>query len=169
MKRRGKKIANFISVLNQRDPAGEPDQRAKETDDHPLGKKDPHDLVSLCSKGFHDADLTGLLYRCRDKRAHDSKRSDDHNENQHKEHRGPFGPNRVKELAILVNPRDRLEWWLKKPVEAVSHLVSRIRVAGPNRDSMHAPSQAVPFLHDLQTPAHIVRSAALPPALAPPR
>src|ERR1700692_2050771 len=103
MKRRGKKIANFISVLNQGDSAGEPNQRAKETDDHPLGEKDPHDLVHLCSKGFHHADL---------------------HKNQNKEHRGTFDPNCIKELAILVDPRDRLEWRLKKPVEAVSHLVS---------------------------------------------
>src|SRR5208337_263537 len=169
MKRRGKKIANFISVLNQGDSAGEPDQRAKETDDHPLGEKDPHDLVHLCSKGFHDADLTGLLHRSRNKRAHDSKRSDDHHENQNKEHRGTFDPNRIKELAILVDPRDRLEWWLKNPVEAVSHLVSRVRVSAPNGDSMHAPSQAVGFLHDVQRYEYIVGVVGVPAGVKHPR
>src|ERR1700730_2886869 len=122
VKRCSQKIAELISVLDQSDTAAKTDQSPEKSNDHALGQENPHDLIHLCSKRFHDPDLARFLNCRRDEGAHDAESSNDHYENQNKKHGRSFDADRLKELTVVIHPGVRLDRRLQKLIESLFHL-----------------------------------------------
>jgi hypothetical protein len=116
---------------------------SEEPHDRALPEKNPDDLRDIRPQRFHNSDFAPFLHRHCDERAHDSERSDDHDEEQQEKHHGTLEPHRFEKLTVHVDPSLRVFGRLEKLFDFPFYALSAVRVVGFDSDPVQRVAEAV--------------------------
>src|SRR6266542_6063533 len=103
-------------------------------------------MCNVRPEGFHDPNLAPFLHCDCDKRAHDSKGCDDHDEEQQEKHHGALESHGFEKLAVHVDPGLRVFGRLEKLSYCLFYTLGAVRVVGPDGDAVQPISQPIYLL-----------------------